>query len=251
LTHYPIDIETSLKITEQEAKFSDTQKLRVELNDWAKTLIEEIAFEARNSEFIDEKSGVSARLTISALENLISAVERRVLINGEKKSHVRVGDFWGIIPAITGKIELVYEGEQEGPFIVAQNLIGKAIGASFNKLFPNPEEFKKKKQANPYQTIIDWFGLGNHFDLMIDLTNDQYSKILMNIKGLNALVKKYHPDADKSTQLFLMEMVLHGLAEHSLLSKGLIQSGFQFKDLFNSMLNFDTDPSEQEWDDFQ
>jgi len=249
LTHYPVDIETSRKITEQEAKINEMQGLRVSINDWAKNLIEQIAFEARESEYIDEKSGVSARLTISAFENLVSAVERRVLINNEKKSHIRIGDFWGVVPAITGKIELVYEGEQEGPFIVAQNLIGKAIGTSFASLFPNPEEFKKKKQANPYQKIIDWFGKGNQFDLIIDIDNNQYSKTLLSIAGLNDVVKKYHPKATKDEQLFLMEMVLHGLAENSLLSKNLIQSGFQFKDLFNSILNFDKDLSDQDWDD--
>ena len=249
LTHYPVDIETSRKITEQEARISDVQGQRVSINDWAKNLIEQIAFEARESEYIDEKSGVSARLTISAFENLISAVERRVLINNEKKSHIRIGDFWGVVPAITGKIELVYEGEQEGPFIVAQNLIGKAIGTSFASLFPNPEEFKKKKLENPYQKIIDWFGKSNQFDLLIDLSNKEYSKTLLSISGLNDIVKKYHPKASKDEQLFLMEMVLHGLAENSLLSKNLIQSGFQFKDLFNSILNFDQDDfSDQDWD---
>ncbi len=251
LTHYPVDIETSRRITEQEAKIDQTQGLRVELNDWAKNLIEQIAFEARESEYIDEKSGVSARLTISAFENLVSAVERRVLINNEKKSHVRIGDFWGVVPAITGKIELVYEGEQEGPLIVAQNLVGKAMGTSFSALFPNPEEFKKKKQENPYQIIIDWFGQGNQFDLLVDLSNSAYSKTLMSINGLNDIVKKYHPKANKSEQLFLMELVLHGLAENSLLSKSLIQSGFQFKDLFNSMLNFGDDIGGKDWDDFQ
>ena len=78
-------------------------------------LLEQIAFNARESEYIDEKSGVSARLSISAYENLISTAERRMLINGETSTTARITDFWGVVPAITGKVELVYEGEQEGP----------------------------------------------------------------------------------------------------------------------------------------
>ena len=92
-----------------------------------KDLIEQIAIEARGSEFVDEKSGVSARLTISAYENLISAAERRLYMNNESNTVVRIADLIGVIPAITGKVELVYEGEQEGAGLVAYNLIGKAI----------------------------------------------------------------------------------------------------------------------------
>ena len=101
-----------------------------------KDLIEQIAIEARKSEYVDAKSGVSARLTISAYENLVSAAELRILKSGEKSTFARVADFSGVIPAITGKVELVYEGEQEGPGIVARNLIGKAIRTQFIKYFP-------------------------------------------------------------------------------------------------------------------
>ncbi|HRI29491.1 MAG TPA: sigma 54-interacting transcriptional regulator, partial [Chitinophagales bacterium] len=172
LTHYPPTIEIARAITEQEAHLPPEQQTNITINNLAKDLIEQIAFEARNSEFVDAKSGVSARLTISAMENLASAAERRMLINAEASTHVRVGDFWGVIPAITGKIELVYEGEQEGPFIVAQNLIGKAIRALFVKYFPNPEHIKRKKQRSIYQPIIDWFGEGNDLHLYGDLTNN-------------------------------------------------------------------------------
>ena len=258
LTHYPKDVAISQQITQQEARLTKEQKKTISANDVAKLLIEHIAFEARSSEFVDENSGVSARLTISAYENLISAAERRMLINREKKTHLRIGDFWGVIPAITGKIELVYEGEQEGPFIVAQNLIGKAIANVFVEYFPNPEKKQNpvkgrqqrparqpkpqkpaKAKANPYQTIVDWFGQGKNFDLMNDLPQSKYTKILMSIPGLSALVDKHHPDLDKDTKLFFMEFVLHGLAEHSLISKNMVQSGFQFKDLLGSIFNFE------------
>src|SRR5688572_2460469 len=127
LTHYPKSLEHALEITEQEAIVSDEQKLKVKVSDLVKRLIEQVAFEARASEFVDKKSGVSARLTISAFENAISAAERRAIINNEKQTQVWIADLVGIIPSITGKIELVYEGEQEGPYQVAMNLLDKSI----------------------------------------------------------------------------------------------------------------------------
>src|SRR6201996_1085215 len=126
LTHYPRSVEISRKITQQEASLAPEQSA-IEVDGLMKDLVEQIAFEARNSEYIDKKSGVSARLTISAYENLVSNAERRMLINHENGTFVRVADFLGVIPAITGKIELVYEGELEGPAKVANMLIGKAV----------------------------------------------------------------------------------------------------------------------------
>lgn len=251
LTHYPSDITQSRIITEQEADLKEAQKKQVVFNDLSKNLIEQIAFVARESEFVDANSGVSARLTISAFENLASAAERRMLINADKKTHVRVGDMWGLIPAITGKIELVYEGEQEGSFHVAQNLIGKAIRKQFTEYFPDPELLKRTKKESPYQVIIDWFGKGNQFDLMVDLSNKEYTKTLQSIPGLLKIVDSLHGDKSKQEKLYLMEFLLHGLAEYSQLSKGVIQSGFQFKDLFNTMfdvnnLNFDDEDEEND-----
>ncbi len=239
LTHYPANIQISKRITQQEARLKAPQKENIRFNDLAMDLVEQIAFEARNSEFVDAKSGVSARLTITAMENLASAAERRSLINGDKQTHVRVGDFWGVIPAITGKIELVYEGEQEGPFIVAQNLVSKAIRSLFVQHFPNPEELKKqrKKQTSPYKKIIDWFGQGRVLDLFNDVSNETYARTLYSIPGLLDVAKQFHDGKTKSEYLFLMEFILHGLAEYSQLSKGLVHQGFQFKDLFNNLFD--------------
>src|SRR5690606_23293333 len=142
ITHYPKDIETGKRITAQEAKIYDRPLKRIHVPELMKDLIEQVAVEARNSEFVDEKSGVSARLTISAYENLISAAERRLYLNGEEKTVVRIADLIGIIPAITGKVELVYEGEQEGAGLVAYTLIGKAIRTLFTDYFPSPEQKK-------------------------------------------------------------------------------------------------------------
>ncbi|MEO1655450.1 MAG: AAA family ATPase, partial [Bacteroidota bacterium] len=117
ITHYPRSIDIGRKITDQEAKVLPAQSDIVQINELMKNMIEQLAVEARGSEYVDAKSGVSARLTISAYENLVSAAERRALVNGEKKTWVRLADLWGVIPSITGKVELVYEGEQEGPLI--------------------------------------------------------------------------------------------------------------------------------------
>ncbi|RZA00445.1 MAG: magnesium chelatase, partial [Sphingobacteriaceae bacterium] len=169
LTHYPRSVEISRKITQQEARLTAEQKVSIEADGLVKDLVEQIAFEARNSEYIDKKSGVSARLTISAYENLVSNAERRMIINREKDTFVRISDFLGVIPAITGKIELVYEGELEGPAKVANILIGKAIKTLMLQFFPDPEKAKKSKTASPYTEITGWFGNGNNLSLVDDL----------------------------------------------------------------------------------
>src|SRR3982750_3773789 len=145
LTHYPKDIETSLSITEQESNVIDEQKRKIKMSDLVKRLIEQVAFEARGSEFVDKKSGVSARLTITAFENAVSAAERRAIVNREKQTQVWVSDLVAIIPSITGKIELVYEGEQEGPYQVAMNLVEKAMRSQFVQYFPNPEQLRSEE----------------------------------------------------------------------------------------------------------
>ena len=237
LTHYPKDIKTAKEITLQEANLSKLQQSKVQMNDIAHELLEQIGFEARKSEYVDSKSGVSARLSISAYENLVSAAERRMIINGEKETHVRITDFIGVIPAITGKIELVYEGEQEGAYIVAQNLIGKSIRSIFPLFFPAPGKLKKKTDISPYATINDWFAAGNSIDITGDATDKEYVATLNKVTGLKKLVEAYHPNVKGAAQLFLMEFVLHGLAEYSMLSKNSLQSGLQFKDLFSSVFN--------------
>jgi magnesium chelatase subunit I len=241
LTHYPRSIEVSRKITQQEASLSPEQKTTVEVDGLVKDLVEQIAFEARNSEYIDKKSGVSARLTISAYENLVSNAERRMIINKESSTFVRVSDFLGVIPAITGKIELVYEGELEGPAKVANMLIGKSIRTLLLQFFPDPEKAKKSKTPNPYAEIVTWFGDANTVLLNDDLSFDNYKKALNSVTGLKELVKKFHPNLGPSQQLLLMEFVLHGLAEFSQLNKGFLDNGFAFSDMFNSLFNLEPD----------
>jgi magnesium chelatase subunit I len=250
LTHYPKSVAISRKITQQEALITPEQKL-IEADGLVKDLIEQIAFEARNSEYIDKKSGVSARLTISAYENLISHAERRMLINGEKSTAVRISDFLGVIPAITGKIELVYEGELEGPAKVANILIGKAVKTLLQTYFPDPERMKKAKKDNPYGEIINWFGAGNSLNLLDDITNEEYKEALNSIPGLRQVVKQFHKDISENQTLLYMEFVLHGLAEFSLVSKAFLEKGFEFKDMFNSLFSseFADDDDDDNFDD--
>ncbi|MEO6150996.1 MAG: sigma 54-interacting transcriptional regulator, partial [Mucilaginibacter sp.] len=249
LTHYPRSVEISRKITQQEASLTAEQKSAVEADGLVKDLVEQIAFEARNSEYIDKKSGVSARLTISAYENLISNAERRMIINHEANTFVRISDFLGVIPAITGKIELVYEGELEGPAKVANILIGKAIKTLLLQFFPDPEKAKKLKTPNPYAEIITWFGNGNSLSLVDDLPAAEYKKVLNSIPGLKGLVKQFHPRLSENQQLLLMEFVLHGLAEFSQLNKGFLDNGFAFSDMFNSLFNLQPDDDDIDLDD--
>ncbi len=237
LTHYPKSIEISRLITEQEAKISPEAKERVVIPDMMRDLVEQVAVEARGSEYVDQKSGVSARLTITAFENLISAAELRALKKKEEKTYVRIGDLWGIVPALTGKIELVYEGEQEGPAIVAQNLLGKAIRSRFTEFFPDPEQAKRKGKDNPYDPVAKWFGRGNSVDMMLDLSNKQYADALNGVPGLQDLVKKYFPRTNDEEQLFLMEFVLHGMAEFSLIGKNRLERGLQFQDLMSGLFS--------------
>ena len=248
LTHYPKSLEHALEITEQEAVIAEEQKAKVKVSDLLKRLIEQVAFEARGSEFVDKKSGVSARLTISAFENVVSAAERRAILNEEKNTQVWVSDLVGIIPSVTGKIELVYEGEQEGPYQVAMNLLDKAIRTQFVNYFPNPDVLKKRtrprvegepapKEENPYRPIITWFDKGNHLNIFFNTKDKDKSLLLYHVDGLHALVKKHFKGANEQETALLMEFVLHGLASYSLISKKVLESKVEFKDLIGSMMN--------------
>ncbi len=243
LTHYPKSVETSLAITEQEANKIDAQQQRVDVSDLIKRLIEQVSFEARNSEMVDKKSGVSARLTISAYENAVSAAERRAIINQEEKTQVWISDLTGIIPSITGKVELVYEGEQEGPYQVAYNLVDKAIRALFITYFPNPDTLKKKKNKenqkaeNPYAPITKWFDSGNNLNVFLETKDADKIHLLYTVDGLYALVKKTYPNINEMETGLLMEFVLHGLSSYSLISKKVLDGKIEFKDLMGSMIN--------------
>ncbi|PHN07478.1 P-loop NTPase family protein [Flavilitoribacter nigricans] len=238
LTHYPKTIEIAQQITTQEAQIAAEQQSNIEVPDLLAILLEMIAFEARQSEYIDEKSGVSARLSISAFENLMSTAERRMLINKEKKTILRITDFWGVIPAITGKVELVYEGEQEGPYNVALNLLNSAVKKTFLNHFPNPDKLEKGRQRDPYGTIRAWFSGGNTVDLLNDASDKQFHKALDEVAGLRKFVESTLDVKGKEAYTF-MELALHGLAEFDVINKDMLESKLSFRDLLADMLNDD------------
>ena len=242
LTHYPKSMEAALSITAQEAAVHASQAKLIDQSDLVARIIEQIAFEARSSEFVDQKSGVSARLTIAALENAYSAAERRALINKEKATQIWMSDLQGIIPAITGKIELVYEGEQEGPYQVSVNLLERSIRTVFTQYFPDPEGFKKKRNKeasveSPYKTVSQWFDLGNHINMLFHLKDTDRVKLLNTVVGLAELVLQYYPKATGKHKALLMEFVLYGLSAYSLISKKILSEKIEFRDLMGSMFS--------------
>ena len=238
LTHYPTDIETARLITSQEAKVVSSQKEHILVPDLAYDLLEQIAFEARESDFIDAKSGVSARLSITALENLLSTAERRALKSGDENTTVRLSDFIGIIPSITGKVELVYEGEQEGAAVVAFNLIGAAVKSLFPEFFPKIEKLKKQDEETPYDDIVSWFFHQKEgFELLDDLRDKEYQRLLDAVSPLDDLLGEYQPNLTKQDSYFVKEFVLWALVEYKQLSKHRFTEGVQFKDPYNTYIN--------------
>ncbi len=234
LTHYPQTLAIAEQITAQEARIPTEQLQKVTVPPLLKTLLERVSFAARASEFVDEKSGVSARLSISAYEQMASAAERRMLLNKEKKASVRIGDLCQIVPAITGKVELVYEGEQEGSFQVAQALIDQAIQNEFLEHFPHPEKLKKRTDPDPYRQIRAWFSAGNELSIHSDMPEKEYNKGLKSVEGLSRLVKDLKLGST-ANEFLLMELVLHGLASFNILTKELIEANTSFSDPLANM----------------
>ncbi len=173
-------------------------------------------------------------------------------INEGDTTQVWLSDLAGIIPSITGKIELVYEGEQEGPYQVALNLLDKAIRTQFTEYFPNPDSFKKKikqqskQEESPYKAIANWFDAGNNLSLLNELKDEQKVQALYKVAGLHSLVKKYFNTSNEKETGLLMELVLHGLAAYSLINKKMIDGRIEFKDLMGSMLNIGSQHFDEE-----
>ncbi|MBW2938167.1 magnesium chelatase [Aureisphaera sp. CAU 1614] len=237
LTHYPEDIQTARTITEQETAKAIAEKENVYVPNLAKDILEQISFEARESEFIDAKSGVSARLSITAFENLLSTAERRVLQNGDIETTVRLGDFMGIIPAITGKVELVYEGEQEGASQVAQLLIASAIKKQFLGYFPKIEKLKKDTDIDPYDELVSWFFEQSGFELLDAMTDSEYKEKLDSISPLESLLQNHVPDIAEEDRYFFKEFVLWALSEYKKLSRHHLGDGLHFRDVYGGYIS--------------
>ncbi len=238
-THYPATIEIGMAITLQEVKLSPFQQGAIKVPDLIARLIEQIAVEARSNEFVDEKSGVSARLPISAYETVVSAVERRMLLNGETEGTARMGDLQAAIPAIVGKIEMVYEGEQEGAVNVAQRLISSAVRSLAPQYFPDFDQVRDKQHPEireKYLSVMSWFEKGNELDLMNDGTEKAYQASLNSIKGLDKVIKLNKADSNEADKVLMKEYLLHVLAEYSMLDKKMLETSFKFQDFFSSIM---------------
>ena len=235
LTHYPKDVEIARQITQQEVKLSNSQQ-NIQVPEIAQLLLEQISFEARESEYIDVKSGVSARLSISAYENLVSTAERRAMINDENQTQVRLSDFSGILPALTGKIELLYEGEQEGVEFVAQGLIERAIQKIYLTYFPEIKKLEKESEEKAYDDIVRWFSENKGIEILDDSPDSLYRDELLKIKPLKSFVNKYADNLSEQDQFFYMELVLWALTIHKKLSKNRFDRGSQFEDLFGDFI---------------
>ena len=230
LTHYPDNVDTARTITAQEARLDIRQSEAIHVPDLAKDLLEQISFEARESEYVDVKSGVSARMSITAFQNLLSTAERRALLNGDKKTSIRLSDFVGIIPSITGKVELVYEGEQEGADFVANALLDNAIKTLFPRYFPKVEKLEKQGEETVYDDLISWFFNGDGFELLDSFNDADYKAKLDEVTPLDGLLADYQPDIEKEDVYFEKEFILWGLTQFKKLSKYRYSGGLQFKD---------------------
>ena len=261
LTHYPKDLGIGVEITRQEAwadraNGAGESAVTVHVPHVFREIVEQVAFEARQSEYVDQKSGVSARLTRAALEDLVSAAERRALVNGEAETTVRASDLQSIEPAVTGKVELVYEGEQEGAASVARALIGKATSTIVKTVLPDPADKETGRAA--YGDILRWFSRGNRLVLDAEMPQPAYEKALDSVDGLRTLVADHTrpgTDAPSAAATFsVMELALEVLHQHSLLGKDALVDGSTYSDLVGSVLSnlgsFRPDPDDEDDEEY-
>jgi magnesium chelatase subunit I len=244
LTHYPRNIEDAIKITEQEA-WTNRENMEVRIPHYFREIIEQVAFEARKSEFVDQKSGVSARLTITAMENLVSNAERRSILTGDDMIVPRVCDLAHVLPALTGKVELVFEGEQEGPAKVGKALIGKAVREIFKRYFPDPLQRRPQSTREAprqvsgieaeYNVITNWFEQGNKIEIADDMAWESYFSELNKVKGLRELAMKQMKINDKHELASAMEFTLDGLHQFSKIAKEEVDHVTSYKDLVGSI----------------
>lgn len=249
LTHYPRSLQDAIAITEQEAWILRDGR-EILIPHYFREIVEQIAFEARKSEYVDQKSGVSARLSISSMENLVSNAERRALLLDEKCAVPRLCDLPYLLPGMTGKIELVFEGEQEGTVKVSRALVGKAVREVFKKYFPDPLQKKSTRlhtaeQFRPagmvddseYGKIIQWFEAGNKIEIADDMPTEQYYKELDRVKSLREITKKHMKVSEHNIYELAsaMEFVLDGLHQFSKIAKDEVDHVTSYKDMVGSI----------------
>jgi magnesium chelatase subunit I len=236
LTHYPDDIATAAEVTRQEAWIERGEK-PTEIPELFRRLVEEISFAARDSDLVDQSSGVSARVSISALELLASNLERRALLTGDDPVTPRICDLQMLLPALTGKLEMVYEGEQKGVEVVARQIIGEAVKKIFDETFPEVDRALGsggEDDTGPYAGIVAWFAGGHELLLADDQPFAEYKAALDGVPGLAALAEK-HGETD-SERALAAEMILEGLYLHLKLSRHDLDSQITYKELVKFQL---------------
>lgn len=210
-THYPATLEMGMKITSQEAWLERYPDGRLVIPHFIGEIVEAIAFEAREDKRVDKRSGVSQRLPITALENVVSNAERRALLNKEKKIVPRISDVYASLPAVTGKLELEYEGELKGADAVAKELIRGAVTQVFSRYF----------RVTDLQQIVEWFDLGGSLKISDTTSAADACKQLKTIQGLleRARELKLAPHADSELLVSAAELILEGLYAHRKISR--------------------------------
>ncbi|HLQ66288.1 MAG TPA: AAA family ATPase [Candidatus Limnocylindrales bacterium] len=239
MTHYPYTVEDAMKVTEQEAWIKREDGIEVLVPSYIKELIETVAIQARKSSYVDQSSGVSVRMTIALLENVISNAERRAIRTSERRQAVRICDLQHALSSITGKVELVYEGEQEGAVAVAKHLIGKAVKDIFTKYFPDAYKAKEKGEGatSDYDPIFRWFAQGKKVEISDELPTREFHKRLSQVTGLEELPKRYLPVRDPAEVPTAMEFVLEALHQNSILAKERTDTAaLAYSDMFSTML---------------
>lgn len=158
-----------------------------------------------------------------------------MLINKEDRTVIRLSDFWGIIPSITGKVELVYEGEQEGPYAVALSLMGAAFKEEFMTKFPHPDKFLKETDVDIFEDVKNWFTEGHSVELMQEEPDSAYQAKLKKIPGLTSLARKL--SRSEEDRWIAHELILHALAEFNVITKEVVDSKTTFRDMLANMLD--------------
>jgi len=246
MTHYPREMAHALQITAQESWVDRDSGIEAHVPQFLREAVEEVAFAARRSEYLDQTSGVSARLPIALTEAIVSNAERRGLTTGEKQVCVRPIDFHAALSAITGKVELVYQGEQEGAANVGRHLIGQGLKAVFDRLLPDVNQVgggavaPSEGQENvfgAYKPIVNYFGNGNRVKLADTEPTSQTLTKLRAINGLERMTKQHVPMDDEKLELVAaMEFVLEGLHQTRLVGKEDLDGVINFYDMLGDVL---------------
>ena len=235
LTHYPRTLEDAKAITDQEARSGRDGGVTVRIPEPLRDAVELVAFQARDSEFVDQASGVSARLSIAVLENVLSNAERRALLFGASSSTARPADLFAASSAVSGKVELVYDGEREGMEAISRMLIGRALQSAFEHHFPGAYEDGTEEEAAPYEGVLTWFRGGNRLELRDRTPDAEHLAQLDTVTGLRAVVDRHAEPADDAERAALMELVLEGLHQGSLLSRDDLDQGRVYGDMLAQM----------------